>query len=71
MNEQTAEQQAVVEMVRDFAATAMAPHTAAWDEENTSPSMCWPRPAPWAWAASMWGGVWRIRAEPGGCLVDL
>lgn len=37
MNEQTAEQQAVVEMVRDFAATAMAPHTAAWDEEKHFP----------------------------------
>ncbi|MEV8182288.1 acyl-CoA dehydrogenase family protein [Specibacter sp. NPDC078692] len=37
MNEQTADQQAVVEMVRDFAATAMAPHTAAWDEEKHFP----------------------------------
>ncbi|WP_104109277.1 acyl-CoA dehydrogenase family protein [Arthrobacter sp. N199823] len=37
MNEQTAEQLAMVEMVRDFAATAMAPHTAAWDEEKHFP----------------------------------
>lgn len=37
MNELTAEQSAVVEMVRDFAATAMAPHTAAWDEEKHFP----------------------------------
>ncbi|MHA7175464.1 acyl-CoA dehydrogenase family protein [Arthrobacter sp. Sr24] len=37
MNQQTAEQQAVVEMVRDFAATAMAPHTAEWDEEKHFP----------------------------------
>lgn len=37
MNSQSAEQQAMVEMVRDFAATSMAPHTAAWDEDKHFP----------------------------------
>ncbi len=31
------EQQAIVEMVRDFAATALAPHAAAWDEAKHFP----------------------------------
>jgi alkylation response protein AidB-like acyl-CoA dehydrogenase len=37
MEDLTEEQQAVVEMVRDFAATALAPHAAAWDEEKHFP----------------------------------
>ncbi|MGO4384510.1 acyl-CoA dehydrogenase family protein [Specibacter sp. RAF43] len=37
MFELTQDQQAVVEMVRDFAATAMAPHVATWDEEKYFP----------------------------------
>ena len=37
MNAQSAEQQAMVEMVRDFAATSMTPHTAAWDEDKHFP----------------------------------
>ncbi|ALE06709.1 acyl-CoA dehydrogenase [Arthrobacter sp. ERGS1:01] len=37
MENLTEEQQAVVAMVRDFAATALAPHAAAWDEEKHFP----------------------------------
>nr|WP_282099518.1 acyl-CoA dehydrogenase family protein [Arthrobacter sp. E3] len=33
----TPDQEAVVEMVRDFAAVELAPHTAAWDEEKHFP----------------------------------
>ena len=37
MNDLTADQQAVVEMVRDFATNELAPHTARWDEEKFFP----------------------------------
>ncbi|MHC6221612.1 acyl-CoA dehydrogenase family protein [Arthrobacter sp. MMS24-S77] len=37
MFELTEDQQAVVEMVRDFAATAIAPHAAEWDETKHFP----------------------------------
>ncbi len=37
MSQPTPEQEAVVEMVRDFAATALAPHTADWDENKHFP----------------------------------
>ncbi|MHA7306459.1 acyl-CoA dehydrogenase family protein [Arthrobacter sp. TMN-49] len=37
MYQLTTDQEAVVEMVRDFAATALAPHTAAWDEDKHFP----------------------------------
>lgn len=37
MENLTEDQQAIVEMVRDFAATALAPHAAAWDEAKHFP----------------------------------
>ncbi len=37
MNQLSPEQEAVVDMVRDFAATALAPHTAEWDENKHFP----------------------------------
>ncbi|ALV46078.1 acyl-CoA dehydrogenase [Arthrobacter alpinus] len=37
MNDLTADQEAMVEMVRDFAANELAPHTALWDEEKFFP----------------------------------
>lgn len=37
MNDLTADQQAVVEMVRDFATNALAPHAAQWDEDKHFP----------------------------------
>src|SRR5213595_26444 len=37
MFELTEDQQAVVEMVRDFAKTAIAPHAAEWDETKHFP----------------------------------
>ncbi|MDJ0314334.1 acyl-CoA dehydrogenase family protein [Arthrobacter sp. H35-D1] len=37
MEELTPDQEAVVEMVRDFAAAELAPHTAAWDEDKHFP----------------------------------
>ncbi|MDJ0317483.1 MULTISPECIES: acyl-CoA dehydrogenase family protein [Arthrobacter] len=37
MNELTPDQEAMVEMVRDFAATELAPHTAQWDEDKHFP----------------------------------
>ncbi|PYI69309.1 acyl-CoA dehydrogenase [Arthrobacter livingstonensis] len=37
MENLTEEQQAVVEMVRDFAATALAPHAVQWDEDKYFP----------------------------------
>ncbi len=37
MYQPTPEQEAVVEMVRDFAASALAPHTADWDENKHFP----------------------------------
>ncbi|AIY01350.1 hypothetical protein ART_1751 [Arthrobacter sp. PAMC 25486] len=37
MNQSSPEQEAMVEMVRDFAATALAPHTAEWDENKHFP----------------------------------
>ncbi|MDO5751808.1 acyl-CoA dehydrogenase family protein [Arthrobacter sp.] len=37
MENLTPDQEAVVEMVRDFAAVELAPHTAAWDEEKHFP----------------------------------
>ncbi|GAP57677.1 probable acyl-CoA dehydrogenase YngJ [Arthrobacter sp. Hiyo1] len=37
MFELTEDQQAVVEMVRDFATTAIAPHAAEWDETKHFP----------------------------------
>lgn len=37
MNDLSADQQAVVEMVRDFATNALAPHAAQWDEDKHFP----------------------------------
>ena len=37
MNDLSADQLAVVEMVRDFATNALAPHTAQWDEDKHFP----------------------------------
>ena len=37
MDQLTPDQEAVVEMVRDFATTALAPHTAQWDEDKYFP----------------------------------
>ena len=37
MEDLTPDQEAVVEMVRDFAAAELAPHCAAWDEEKHFP----------------------------------
>ncbi len=37
MFQSTPDQQAIVEMVRDFAATELAPHTAEWDENKHFP----------------------------------
>jgi alkylation response protein AidB-like acyl-CoA dehydrogenase len=37
MNDLTSDQEAMVEMVRDFATNELAPHTAQWDEEKFFP----------------------------------
>jgi len=39
------EQQAIIDMARDFAASEIAPHARAWEEAGTIPKSFWPRVA--------------------------